>query len=133
MKKDDLKKETTNDTKPVLSVVVVGQKVWVNPSSLLRSKKEPFEATVSKVGRKYFELIECPREKYDLKTLRQVTEMNYENQVYFKLQDILDEKEHQKLSNEIKRAFNGYGKLQYSLEQLRKIAEIVGLQYPITR
>ena len=133
MKKDDLKKETTNDTKPVLSVVVVGQKVWVNPSSLLRSKKEPFEATVSKVGRKYFELIECPREKYDLKTLRQVTEMNYENQVYFKLQDILDEKEHQKLSNEIKRAFNGYGKLQYSLEQLRKIAEIVGLLYPRTR
>ena len=114
--------------KPMLSSVVVGQKVWVNPSSLWRSRIEPFEATVSKVGRKYFELTECPREKYDLETLRQVTETNYENKVYLKLQDILDEKEHQKLSDEIKRAFNGYGKLQYSLEQLRKIAEIVGLQ-----
>lgn len=125
---DELKNETANGTKPVLSAVVVGQKVWVNPSSLWRSRREPFEATVSKVGRKYFELMECPREKYDLETLRQVTETNYENKVYLKLQDILDEKEHQKLSDEIKRAFNGYGKLQYSLEQLRKIAEIVGLQ-----
>ena len=72
--------------------------------------------------------MECPREKYDLETLRQVTETNYENKVYLKLQDILDEKEHQKLSDEIKRAFNGFGKLQYSLEQLRKIAEIVNRQ-----
>lgn len=124
----DLKNETPADAKPVLSAVVVGQKVWVNPSSLWRGRREPFEATVSKIGRKYFELMECPREKYDLETLRQVTETNYENKVYLKLQDILDEKEHQKLSDEIKRAFNGYGKLQYSLEQLRKIAEIVGLQ-----
>lgn len=116
------------DAKPVLSAVVVGQKVWVNPSSLCRSRREPFEATVSKVGRKYFELTERPREKYDLETLRQVTETNYENKVYLKLQDILDEKEHQKLYDEIKKAFNGYSKLQYSLEQLRKIAEIVGLQ-----
>jgi len=115
------------DAKTVLSAVVVGQKVWVNPSSLWRSRREPFEATVSKVGRKYFELTEYPREKYDLETLRQVTETNYENKVYLKLQDILDEKEHQKLSDEIKRAFNGYGKLKYSLEQLRKVAEIVGL------
>lgn len=128
MKKDELTTETTADAKPVLSAVVVGQKVWVNPSSLWTNKREPFEATVSKVGRKYFELDECPREKYDLETLRQVTETNYQNKVYIKLQDILDEKEHQKLSDEIKRAFNGYGKLQYSLEQLRKIAEIVGLQ-----
>ena len=120
--------ESHADAKPVLSAVVVGQKVWVNPSSLWRSRIEPFEATVSKVGRKYFELIECPREKYDLETLRQVTETNYENKVYLKLQDILDEKEHQKLSDEIKRAFNGFGKLQYSLEQLRKIAEIVNRQ-----
>ena len=127
MKKDNLKNETPADAKTVLSAVVVGQKVWVNPSSLRRSRREPFEATVSKVGRKYFELTECPREKYDLETLRQVTETNYENKVYLKLQDILDEKEHQKLSDEIKRAFNGYGKLQYSLEQLRKVAEIVGL------
>lgn len=128
MENKELKNETTADAKPVLSAVVVGQKVWVNPSSLWRSRIEPFEATVSKVGRKYFELIECPREKYDLETLRQVTETNYENKVYLKLQDILDEKEHQKLSDKIKRSFNGYGKLQYSLEQLRKIAEIVGLQ-----
>lgn len=120
--------ESHADAKPVLSAVVVGQKVWVNPSSFRRSIREPFEATVSKVGRKYFELMECPREKYDLETLRQVTETNYENKVHLKLQDIFDEKEHQKLSDEIKRAFNGYGKLQYSLEQLRKIAEIVGLQ-----
>lgn len=128
MKKSELTTETPADAKPVLSAVIVGQKVWVTPSSLWRNKRDPFEATVSKVGRKYFELTECPREKYDLETLRQVTETNYENKVYLKLQDILDEKEHQKLSNEIKRAFSGYGKLQYSLEQLRKIAEIVGLQ-----
>lgn len=114
--------------KPMLAAVIVGQKVWVKPSSLWRSRKEPFEATVSKVGRKYFELTECPREKYDLETLRQVTETNYENKVYLQLQDILDEKEHLRLSDEIRRAFNGYGKLQYSLEQLRKIAEVVGLQ-----
>ena len=128
MKKYELTTQNPADAKPVLSAVVVGQKVWVTPSSLWRNKREPFETTVSKVGRKYFELTECPREKYDLETLRQVTETNYENKVYLKLQDILDEKEHQKLSDEIKRAFNGYGKLQYSLEQLRKIAEIVGLQ-----
>ena len=128
MNTDNLKNETPADAKPVLSAVVVGQKVWVNPSSLWRSRREPFEATVSKVGRKYFELMECSREKYDLETLRQVTETNYENKVYLKLQDVLDEKEHQKLSDEIKRAFNGYGEIQYSLEQLRKIAEILGLQ-----
>jgi hypothetical protein len=108
--------------------IVVGQKVWVYTSSFFGSKKEPFEATVSKVGKKYFELAECPRQKYDLKTLKQVTESICQNKIYLKLQDILDEKEHQRLSDEIKRAFNGNAKLKYSLEQLRKIAEIICLQ-----
>ena len=101
MNTEDFKNDDHASTEPVLATVVVGQKVWVKPSSLWGNRREPFEAIVSKVGRKYFELSERPREKYDLYTLRQVTETNYENKVYINLQDILDEKEHQKLSEDI--------------------------------
>ena len=108
---------------------VVGQKVWVCSSApWSRRTCELFEATVSKVGRKYFFLTERPREKYDLKTLSQVTKRSYKNKIYIKKQDFFDKQESQKLFDEIKQAFNG--KLQYSLPQLREIAEIIGLQTP---
>lgn len=105
-----------------------GQKVWVKPSVFYKEKTEPFEATVLKVGRKYFELTEMLGTRYDLETLKQVTGNYFVNQVYINLQDIFDEDEHKKLSSDIRRAFNGYGKLNYTLEQLRKIAEIIGLE-----
>ena len=105
--------------------IYTGQIVWVKPSGLYRSKREPYEATVSKVGRKYFELLEHNRSKFRIDDLKQETDTNYAAIVYLTHQDILDEDEHAKLSETVRASFQSYGILPYSLDQLRKIIEII--------
>ena len=106
--------------------IAIGQKVWVKPG--YPTKSEPVEAIITKVGKKYFELDDNSREKFDINTLQQVNDINYKSKIYLSFQNILDEKEHLKLSGALRTDFGNYGSLKYSLEQLRKIAEIVNLK-----
>lgn len=106
--------------------VQVGQKVWVKFATWSnRTPREPQETTVETVGNKYFTLVDRYREKYDVNTLRQVADTNYLNQVYLSLQTILDEEEHSRLSEEVRKVFSGYGKVKLTLTQLRNIKAIL--------
>ena len=106
--------------------IQVGQTVAVMPSRF-DIEKEPFEAVVSSVGKKYF-TIEGRSEKYDLATGIQANDTNYKNIVYASMQELNEYIEYARLSAKIKSAFRAYGELEYTLEQLRKIAEIIGIQ-----
>lgn len=105
-------------------MVTVGQKVWVESYSYWR-KREYKEAVVSKVGRKYFYLEGREREKYDLTTLRDVSDQGYSSIVHLSLQDISDKEEHAALLECIKNEFHRHSSRRYTLDQLRKIAEII--------
>jgi hypothetical protein len=125
----DLKNETPTFGNTVLPAVklCVGQKLWLVRSHHYRGdNREPIEVTISKVGKKYFELEDYHRCKFEIETLKQVTETNYVDRCHLTLQEILDEREADKLAGQIKNIFGGYGKPKLTLEQLRKIMDVVG-------
>jgi len=108
--------------------VQVGLKVWVKPSTGLRSRKEPFESTIIKVGKKYFYLDENSnfgREyKFELKSKVEANSSNYPDKVYPCLQAIQDEEEQNELWEKLSKLFNFYT-CPYSLKQLRLINQII--------
>jgi hypothetical protein len=109
--------------------LTVGQKVWVDPSKSFRNSKEPYEATVSKVGRKYFELEDSFREKYDLQNGNEVSETStYAKKVYLTLQEITDKRDREKILSELRHQFAYIHSPKHSLEQLRKVAEILNIE-----
>jgi len=121
--------EKSNNSNVLLPAVklCVGQTIWIVPSHYYRSdNKEPKEVVISKVGRKYFELEGYNRSKFNIETLQEENETNYKSQCYLTLQEILDEREIEKLTSQLKNIFGTYGKLDLTLEQLRKITDIVG-------
>jgi len=103
-----------------------GQKLWLVQSNR-RSNEGPKEVTVSKVGRKYFELQEYPyMGKFFIDTLAQAVDSHYGGQCYLELQMYLDEVDHTNLRSEIAKFFrNQYGRINLTLEQLRQINEII--------
>lgn len=101
--------------------VFVGQKVW----HLGFRSIAPEETTITKVGLKYFE-IDKSRGKYDLESLRQVSESsNYAGQVYLTLQEILDKKEKEELESKLKKAFSSFHKLPFTVDQMRRLVAII--------
>ena len=104
--------------------IQVGQTIWLRRAST-HGTREPIEAVVETVGKKYFTLVDRPREKYDLETLKQVVDSNYKNVVYLSLQTILDEDEFAKLSDEVRKPFQYYGNPKLTLDQLRRIKAIL--------
>lgn len=104
----------------------VGQKLWLVASSHYRNdKRNPVEVTVSKIGNKYFELEEYSHCKFEIKTLKKVTETNYVDVCYFSLQEILDLREVELLIGKIRNVFGGYIYPKLTLDQLRKIQDII--------
>ena len=100
MKNVDLKNETPTFGNVLLPAVklCVGQKLWLVRSHHYRNDdRTPKEVTISKVGKKYFELEDYPRAKFEIETLKQVTETNYIDRCHLTLQEILDEREFDKL------------------------------------
>ena len=121
--------EQSNNANVLLPSVklCVGQTIWIVPSHYYRSdNKEPKEVVISKVGRKYFELDGYPRSKFNIETLKEENETNYKSQCYITLQEILDEREAERLTNQLKNIFGTYGRVNLTLEQLRKISDVVG-------
>jgi YesN/AraC family two-component response regulator len=104
----------------------VGQTLWVVIPEYRRTSvpSEPVEYQISKIGSKYFEL-DGYRAKFDIQTLRQATELNYPAQCYLTLQEILDGREQASLTDKVRKAISQYGKSNLSLDQLRKISEII--------
>lgn len=129
MKNVDLKNDVPTFGNVLLPAIklCVGQKLWLLRSHHYRNDdRTPKEVVISKVGKKYFELEDYPRAKFEIETLKQVTETNYIDRCHLTLQEILDEREVDKLVGEIKNIFGGYDKPKLTLEQLRKIVDVVG-------
>lgn len=108
------------------SKIKVGDTIWIQPKRYPRGVAEPIQCTVSKVGRKYFEVEDFRFQRFQMSDGKQCTEMNYPSQAYHTLQEILDEKEIQVLTDKIRVHFTGfYGSKKFTLEQLRAIDNII--------
>ena len=87
-----------------------------------------YEAEIIKVGRKYFTVKkDCSEIKYNIDDLTEVTDYCSDWEFHFDKQEILDEMEIKKLEWDIKIKFSGYGfnSSKLSLEQLRRIMDII--------
>lgn len=111
-----------------MSDLKIGQKVWLVKIGNLarRGQPEPEEVTVSKVGRKYFEVAELHgRAKFDLDSMTEVSDYSPSYCIYLILQDYLDTKEANQIYDELHKHFGNYGRTKFPLEKLRKIKEII--------
>lgn len=108
----------------------VGDKIWYIMTKSYSFNRTPvlIESTVSKVGKKYFEIEGLLRYRFFLDTLKHdggnysseykayITDLDYYNEVE-------TEKEYEKL----KIAFSSSNSGKFTLEQLKKTREILGL------
>jgi len=88
------------------------------------------ETKIETISKKYFTVSSLSRNKFRNSDLLEETNFSQNYVVYFDKQEILDELESIKLYNIIRENFQNYAhsdgsKLKVSLEQLRKISEIL--------
>ncbi|MGD6876855.1 hypothetical protein [Bacillus infantis] len=105
-----------------------GQTVYGKPGvNTARYNKAIQVGKIEKVGRKYLEVSfgGYNKYKYYKEDLKQVTEYATDYYLYLSKQDILDEEESELLVNDFRKMFGGYGKVDLTLDQLRRIKEIV--------
>ena len=87
------------------------------------------ETRIVSVGRKYFEVGEEKGGRFNIKfhleDNRQFTDYSADWEIYFSRQEIYDEEESEKIESELRMKFGSWGKTDLSLDQLRRIKEIV--------
>jgi hypothetical protein len=106
--------------------IVVGMTVYLKPiNNAARRSKDVQEGIVSKVGRKYFEVEGFYRTKFSIDELIEVSEYAPDWKVYLSKQELLDEQEFENLLRDIRLFFSNYGKVNLTLDQLRKIKVII--------
>ena len=105
--------------------IKVGQKVYLRSSGLSWNKFGIAEATVTKVGKKYFETDHNGRDRVVIETLDQ-DGRGYSSQykVYLTRQEIEDEDETNKLRGILRKVFD-YPQSEITLDQLRRVHAIV--------
>jgi hypothetical protein len=89
------------------------------------------EHTVEKVGNKYFECVD-KRGKWRIDGLTYVSEYTNNQTLFKNKQEILDKKEIRELSNKIRSKIATYGNIDYPLDVLRKIYELLTPSNQIT-
>ncbi|WP_187260765.1 beta barrel domain-containing protein [Pontibacter beigongshangensis] len=109
--------------------VKVGQTVSVVTYSYFSNgPKEPKETTVEKIGSKYFYLKDFPGHKFSRESGKNISDYGSTLVVYTDIQVYHEEQERNILSDKFRKAVTqSYGRLPYTLEQLRKVAEILNL------
>jgi hypothetical protein len=111
----------------------IGLKVYLKPvnNAARYGDKELRELIIKKIGKKYFfvggenQNNERFWTKFDIEELREVSNYSPDWELYFSKQEILDEQESNDISRDIRLKFGGYGKLDLTLDQLRRIKEII--------
>ena len=105
----------------------VGQKVFLKSvGNAARYGEKIREEVISKIGRKYFwvgkegETNERFMTKFNVEDLRQVTDYSADWVVYFSKQEILDEKESNELTREIRSKFDTWGKIDLTTGSIKK-------------
>ena len=124
----------------MLSMPKVGDRLFdkaVGNAARRSEKPKITEVEVVRVGRKYFacmelEDIEKPYSKYheveyyiDRGAYRQKTNCSQGHELHPSRQAILDAVESQRLHDDLRSEFSGYGCPRFSLQALREISEIV--------
>jgi len=105
----------------------VGQKIYLKPigNNARYGNQEVRECTISKIGRKYFELEEKGYGRFFIESMAQDCGQYISGyQAYLSIQDIEDEEEAKKLYSEIKKAFSGFS-TSLSLSELKEISRII--------
>lgn len=109
----------------------VGREVYLRPvgDNARRGNTEPVEYLIKKVGRKYFEVwdgkMEYTTVKFNISDRTQTTEYAADWMFYFTKQEILDEIEFESLRWDISKVFKEYGRLNLTLDQLRRIKSVL--------
>jgi ArsR family metal-binding transcriptional regulator len=109
--------------KPKLSV---GQTVWVKSRlRVFSNSNPPVEATITKVGKKYFTVDILPNTQFHIENLQQVSDSTAYRRCYLSLQEIHDEQEYHISLENIRKYIGSYGMPELTLDQLRKIMDII--------
>jgi hypothetical protein len=107
----------------------VGQKIYLKPiGNAARRSTDIIETTVTKVGRKYFEVEYRPCNRLSIEYLAEDNGQYISNyQGYLSMQEIEDEREAYQLHRLIKQNL-GVNKPRHSLATLKKIAEVMDIK-----
>ena len=105
----------------------VGRKVFLKPvNNMVRyGYNKILESEITKVGRKYFYIKQFPKNKYRIEDLEEESEYVPDWEVYFSRQEILDEREYEKLFIVISSKFDFMAKKDLTLDQLIRINDII--------
>lgn len=107
----------------------IGDTVFLKAAGRNRKEAHIVECKISKIGRKYFEVSREGYQhhviKFRIEDNKQHTEYSPDWILYFSMQEILDEEEFNRLSGNIKKKFDTYGKVDLTLDQLRRISYII--------
>lgn len=108
------------NNKPILHI---GMKLYREKAGTIE------EYTISKIGNKYFEIAENSRYRYDKNTLWYVNtnSSQFNHKLYLTKQEILDKNELNDLHDKLKRHFSIYSQKTNTLEQLRQVVKILGI------
>jgi len=104
----------------------VGQNIFIKTqgNAARYGGSEIIETTVTKLGRKYFEVDALPRTKFEIETMRE-TDYSTDYIAYESKVVIEEELEKIALETEIRKAFDRYGKTPYTVDQLRRINAVL--------
>ena len=85
--------------------------------------------TVSKVGVKYFQIEGDKRSRYRIKEMTRVSEyLKFSDMLWTDRQALLDQREFIDLQDKVRKGMVSFGKLPYTLDQLRRIKQIIDEQ-----
>jgi hypothetical protein len=110
-----------------MSKLTVGQKVFVEPiGNAARREKEIKEATITKIGNKYFELDKSWMGRFFIKHLSQDGKgFISDYQVWLSMDDYNAEEERIKTTAYLKEYFGQYGRAILNLDQLKRIKAVI--------
>lgn len=112
----------------------IRDKVYLKPinNAARNENKGIREYEIKKIGKKYFEVWDGSNDytinKFYIEGLIEVTKYSPDWRIYFSKQEILDEYEFENIARNIREVFGSYGKINLTLEQLRKIKEIIDIK-----
>jgi hypothetical protein len=105
--------------------LVVGQKLWLTG----KGDKELTEVIVSSVGNKFFKLESFKDKKYDLTTLRRVSEYTIYDRLYLSKKEYNEESLKTHLNDELQKVFGGHKQLSIGLDKMKRLADILEIPY----
>ena len=106
--------------------IQVGQKVYLKPiGNKVRISQNIRESEIEKIGKKYFYLKGFNREKFSMEDMMNVSNYVSDWKVYLSIQEIEYEKEYNQLFENIRKTFDHWSGVNFTLDQLRRIKEII--------